>query len=123
MKQLMDVAGNDCQASYGGYLKLDHNLKAQQTLRSQLEYMQTKFGDESKWLTNEMVQRNYIATELNYGAQLVPYCFAIDPLKLVQSYAQLADKNGVLRYQKTPMVSYESKGNTHTVFTPKGKIS
>ena len=123
VESLIDVGNIQCEVSRGGYLKLAHNEASSQKLKAQLSYINSTFNDESYWIDNEQVQTDFIKTDLVYGAQFVPYCFALHPLKLAQGYAKLVANAGATRYQQTPMVDVKSENGKHKVTTPSGIIT
>lgn len=122
VKALIAEGHIDCDEHYGGYLKLAHNANAQDALQSQLNYLQQRYGDESRWVENDEVQQRFINTDLTYGAQYVPYCFALNPLKLAHNYASLLAQAGIQRYQQTPATAITTHSDQHVVNTPKGTI-
>lgn len=89
---------------------------------AQLSYVNEQFNDESYWLDDRQVQSQFLHTELKFGAQFVPYCSALNPLKLAHGYAQLCANNDVQRFQQTSVQNISECNGYHYLQTSGGQI-
>lgn len=109
-----------------GYLKLAHSPSWFNKLQRSADYLASNFDYEVETYNSNDFQQKFVLHRKVHGAIRYKNGFGVNPLKLVNHYADLAKTNGVALYENSPAldITTTSKNNTHkhTIKTPKGHI-
>lgn len=120
--RISSLPGNADKTEHG-YLKLAHSKSWFEKLNSSAAYLQSNFNYDVEVITKNDFNKNFVDHQHVYGAIRYKNGFGINPLKLVNHYAQLAIDMGVNIYTHSPANEITKSGNnTHHVITPKGSI-
>lgn len=105
-----------------GYLKLAHSQNWFGKLQSNADYLQSQFGYEVEVLSKTQLSEQHVQHNKAYGAIRYSNGFGVNPLKLVNGYAQLAHNSGVNIFCNTPAQRFAKNGSQHLIETEQGDL-
>ncbi len=109
-----------------GYLKLAHSKNWFNKLTNTADYLQKEFNYDVEVIDKAAFNRDYVNHSKVFGAIRYTNGFGINPLKLVNHYADLATNLGVKIYTNTPALEITSptlQHKAHVITTPTGTIT
>jgi len=105
-----------------GYLKLAHSKKWFEKLKNSADYLHNEFDYDVEVISKPDFCQQYVDHKNVFGAIRYTNGFGINPLKLVNSYAELACSLGVKIYTQSPVTDITKNGQQHLVTTELGSV-
>lgn len=106
-----------------GYLKLAHSKPWLSKLENSARYLEQEFDYQVEFISKQRLQSDYVNHQKVTGAIRYTNGYGINPLKLINSYAQLATSLGVKIYTQSSVTHIESNSSLHIVKTEQGSVS
>jgi glycine/D-amino acid oxidase-like deaminating enzyme len=120
----MITQGNiQCDRTTGGYLRIAHNKEQSDALKQQARNLQTLYQDKVEFLDDKTIHSEFLKSEQCYGGIYYPNSFAVNPLKLVQGYHQLATSSGANVFTNSPVIEWQNRQSKHYIRTPQGSVT
>lgn len=120
----MITRGNiQCEKTTGGYLRIAHNKEQSALLKQQSSKLQTIYQDNVEYLDSASIHSEFLKSEQCFGGIYYPNSFAVNPLKLVQGYHQLATNSGAQVFTNSPAIDWQRRQARHYIRTPQGSVS
>lgn len=121
---LKEIATNhNIDATEAGYIKLAHSKNWYKKLVSSANYLKNEFNYEVDEISLSELNRCYVSHKKAYGALRYQNGFGINPLKLVNVYANQNLAVGTNLYSETPVLSMTKLSNGHQLNTPNGNVT
>jgi glycine/D-amino acid oxidase-like deaminating enzyme len=95
-----------------GYLKLAHSKKWFEKLKISADYLHNEFNYDVEVISKSDFCHDYVNHQHVFGAIRYNNGFGINPLKLINSYAEYATSLGVTIYNQSPVIDIQEKGQT-----------
>lgn len=105
-----------------GYLKLAHSKNWFNKLKDSANYLHQEFEYDVEIISKQDFCNDYVDHNNVFGAIRYNNGFGINPLKLVNSYAEYASSLGVTIYNQSPVNEITKKGQQHLVNTDLGSV-
>ncbi|GAC15059.1 NAD(P)/FAD-dependent oxidoreductase [Aliiglaciecola lipolytica] len=113
----------DCDKTPGGYLKLAHKRAKVAGLREQAEKLNERYGESVSFVCSKDVSRSFLKSANMYGGIYFDKSFAVNPMKLVLGYYQMATEAGVKTFSNSPVINWQSKSNHQCLYTQNGRVT
>lgn len=123
VNRLIAKGNIDCDKTQGGYLKLAHKKERSRELEEQARILRDNFSEKVEFISQSQVESRFVLSNKVYGGIYYPQCFAINPLKLVQGYHELARQQGAIIHNNSPVVEWTQAGKQHQLRTPNGTVT
>ncbi|MBY5992232.1 NAD(P)/FAD-dependent oxidoreductase [Ferrimonas balearica] len=121
--QLIEEGEIDCEAQAPGYYKVAHSARWVAPLQAQATLLREQAGVPVRWLAPDELAASHLGHQGAHGALRFDDNFGVNPLKLAQGYARLAQARGARLFGATPVVAIESAGRRHRLITPGGQVT
>lgn len=105
-----------------GYLKLAHSKPWLQKLENSARYLEKEFNYQVEFISKQSLQQEYVNHQKATGAMRYTNGYGINPLKLINSYAELAISLGVKIYTQSAVTHIEKVNHQHKVQTKLGSV-
>ncbi len=105
-----------------GYLKLAHSQAWLKKLENSARYLEREFNYQVEFLSKQRLQQDFVDHQKATGAIRYTNGYGINPLKLVNSYANLALSLGVKIYTQSAVTEIQSSNNGHLIKTELGSV-
>lgn len=105
-----------------GYLKLAHSKNWFEKLKDSANYLHQEFNYDVEIISKYDFCHDYVDHKNVFGAIRYNNGFGINPLKLVNSYAEYATSLGVTIYNQSPVNQITKSGQQHSVNTEFGSV-
>lgn len=106
-----------------GYLKLAHSKQWLQKLENSARYLEKEFDYQVEFISKANLQKEFVNHQKATGAIRYTNGYGINPLKLVNSYAKLAQSLGVKIYTQSAVTQIQKQATQHKVNTAKGSVT
>ncbi|MBU2879431.1 MULTISPECIES: NAD(P)/FAD-dependent oxidoreductase [Aliiglaciecola] len=113
----------DCDKTPGGYLKLAHKRAKVEGLRKQAEKLSERYGESVKFVCSQEVNNAFLKSANMFGGIYFDKSFAVNPMKLVLGYYQMATEAGVKVFSNSPVINWQQKTNHHCLYTQNGRVT
>jgi glycine/D-amino acid oxidase-like deaminating enzyme len=121
VKSFVDL-GINCDLTEGGYLKLAHAQHLVEPLHKQARLLSQDYGDSIVPLNKVQVRDHYLQGAASFGGIFYPDAFGVNPWKLCNGVAGLANQQGAQIFGNSPVLSCVKEGTEHRITTPQGSI-
>ncbi|MGE6647682.1 NAD(P)/FAD-dependent oxidoreductase [Shewanella colwelliana] len=122
VESLITTLNINCDTQAHGYIKVAHNQRAYEKLKSTAAFMQQHLGDSSEFLSKEDLQAQYMNNYQAYGALRLNDGFGVNPLKLVLGYKEAVIASGVSVYESSCVSHWLTEGGQHRLLTEHGEV-
>ncbi|NVK23496.1 MAG: FAD-binding oxidoreductase [Gammaproteobacteria bacterium] len=122
LQELSSAAGSDIERTESGYLKLAHSAKWFDKLKTSADYLQKEFDYDVEIIEQSNFCQHYVDHKKVFGAIRYSNGFGLNPLKLVNGYANYAKSLGVAIFQNASVTDI-NYGNDPAVTCNGHKIS
>ena len=119
---LAQEAGDDIAPTEHGYLKLAHSKKWFDKLKSSADYLHKHFDYDVDVITKTAFQQDYVDHKKVHGAIRYKNGYGLNPLKLVNAFARLAQKLGVKIFAQSAVTEI-THGKPHRAATQNGSVT
>jgi len=116
------IAEFDCDPQPGGHLYIAHRARKMDFLRSEAKVMRDVFGYDTRMLSRQELERDYVGDQEAHGALLEPDGIGVHPLKLAFGYWRAARALGVKIHPGSPVQNVETRNGVHYLKTPGGTV-
>ena len=118
----------NCDMQDGPYLKIAHNPKSAESLKATQEINRNTFGSEESYLNADALH-DHVKIQNAFGGVIQPG-LALNPLKLIDGYANACQRLGVRIVTNTPVTSitdsyggFELHTDTHKIYAERVLIA
>ncbi|MCL2912327.1 FAD-binding oxidoreductase [Shewanella corallii] len=111
-----------CEPQQPGYLKIAHSPKAMKSLQSGAEFITGQMGMQAEFIEPERFRREYLNHRQSFGALRLEDGFGLNPLKLLQGYAQRAQELGVTIFEDSTVLGTQRTDKGFTLETAGGQL-
>lgn len=105
-----------------GYLKLAHSKNWFEKLKSSANYLHSEFDYDVDVISKDDFCNQYVDHKNVFGAIRYTNGFGINPLKLINSYAEYAQSLGIKIYTQSPVNDIIKHGQQHSVIAGEGSV-
>ncbi|MDO6695130.1 FAD-binding oxidoreductase [Aliiglaciecola sp. 3_MG-2023] len=123
VNDLIEQGNIDCDKTPGGYLKLAHKRAKVELLRKQADKLQQRYGESVKFICSQDVSNSFLRSANMYGGIYFDQSFAVNPMKLVLGYYEMASQAGVKVFSNSPVKRWQQKSNHHCLYTQNGRVT
>ncbi|RDV28977.1 FAD-binding oxidoreductase [Alteromonas aestuariivivens] len=121
LKNLIHEGDIDCDLAEGPYYKIAHSTRQASLMQQRLTHLQHHFDSDAEYLSSAQLQSRMNISGA-HGAT-VQSGLALNPLKLIDGYAGLANRLGASIYTQSPAMALERSLAGHRIHTPGGTIT
>lgn len=120
--QRLDAWGVDADCHSKGEIYLAHRRRDVATLKSEAGFLKENFGMNARLLSKEQLREEGYGGAGFHGGMLVPYGFALNPMKYVLALAGEVRRAGGSIFGKSPVSSLTRDGERWRVETEHGYV-
>jgi glycine/D-amino acid oxidase-like deaminating enzyme len=122
VEQLISSGNIECDVIRGGYLKVAHTQALADKMERQVYAQQKTFFDDVEFCNAARISEKLMLSSQAFGAMYYADYFSLNPLKLVQGYARLAEEHGAQIYCNSPLIDWRQEQKKHRLLTLEGSI-
>ena len=111
-----------CDPQEKGYLKIAHNKKAMEQLKTASNFITEHLEGQAEFLTLEQLKLGYMDHKQAYGALRLNDGFGINPLKLVLGYKEIVEKAKVKVFENSCIHSWLEEEGKHRLISSDGEV-
>ncbi|WP_144211360.1 NAD(P)/FAD-dependent oxidoreductase [Shewanella donghaensis] len=141
VESLIHQFGIDCEPQEKGYLKVAHNPKALQQLKTATDFIQqhlitspfdskslsstgsANMGQHAQFINAADFRRDYLNHHQAYGALRLSDGFGVNPLKLLLGYKSMVEQQGITLSESSCVLDWVEENGKHRLLTEHGELT